>query len=234
MKAFLMRAKSLLLAMAIIVIGVVAQRFIVIGSESAGSDLQPVSITEVNSKANSVAIQFNHSPDGPQVKVRVDPAGGGDVKTIAEALKIIDDGEIAISAGRHMVQGLTIPAGVVLAGGYDPQTWTFSPDTNVTTLVPEDPKDSTALIRMLSGSVLYAVVIDGADTALDLDGDGVVVQGVGISHSRIGIMARSTARGVVNYVTLVHNQTAMIVEAESEISVQNTIFTNNYLGLISL
>jgi hypothetical protein len=234
MRNFIFKAKPLLVAIAILAIGVFANRIMSSGDEPDALALQPISITSLSPSSNQVDIEFNHAPDGPQVMVRVDSAGGGDVKTITEALERVQSGEIAIASGRHSVSNLTIPPGVILSGGYDPQTWTFSPNNHVTTLVPEDPKDNSALIKLTSGSAIYAVVIDGADTAIDMAGDGVIVQGVGITHSRIGILARASARGVINYATLAHNKTGIILEKDTEVSVQNSIFNKNTLGVTQL
>lgn len=234
MRRILNRAKLVLITAIVIVSGLYLGRAIGVGSESGSLDLQPVTITELSPLSNAVEIGFNHSPDGPQVKVRVDAAGNGDVKTIKEALDIVQGGEIAIAGGRQVISNISIPPGVVLSGGYDPQTWTFSPHNHVTTLIPEDKSDSTALIKLMSGSALYAVVIDGADTAIDMEGDGAIVQGVGISHSRIGIIARRSARGVINYATLTHNLTGIVLEKDTEVSVQNSIFNKNTLGVTHL
>lgn len=194
--------------------------------------LRSVEVVRVRAQPGGAEIQLARSTDAPNVAVRVDPNGGGDVATIAEALARAKSGEVALAAGTYQVDALELPPGVSLAGGFDPQTWAHLPQLNPTVLEPRDPGSARALVRLTSGSRLSGLTVRGAGVCVELAGDGAVVQGVGLSHCGTGLLARSWARGLVTYSTFVHDQVGALVEPGSEVAVQDSVFQANDVALL--
>jgi len=193
--------------------------------------LAPVAIDSILTVPGGAEVRLSPSADAPRVTVRVDPRGGGDVATIEEAVRRATSGEIAVAAGTYEVDTLDLPPGVSLAGGFDPQTWRYDPARNLTVLAPRDSASALPLVRAHAGSRVSGLVLRDADVAVDLEGDGVVLEGLALSHCRIGVLARASARGIVNYATFVHDGTGLLLERGSEVAAQNSIFTQNGVGI---
>lgn len=194
--------------------------------------LSPVQIADVRSEPGGALVHLTASPDTFSPAIRVDPSGNGDVVSVADALRRIDRGTIALAAGTHLVEPSIIPANVQLIGGYDPQTWAFAPQTNMTVLERRDALDDRPVLTLLGGATLGAVTIRSAGTGISLAGDGAAVIGVGVLRCDVGIHARAETRATLSYLTVLDNRIGILAHRSSEVALQNSVVSHNVVGLL--
>ncbi len=222
--------------LALLLVGAGAASFAARGAQgetpAPSQGLTPIEMLSLRPEAGSVRVTLSTTPDAPILAARVSASGGGDAATIEEALARVTSGEIGLAAGTYALSPIELPAGVSLAGGFDPQTWKLAPLENPVLLVPSDPDDARPLITLHAGSRLSGLTVRGAAYGIELVGDGVLVEGVGVSHCGLGLLARPESRGLITYTTFVRNTAGAVLDTGSDVALQNSIFHSNGTPLV--
>ncbi|MDD4351365.1 MAG: PKD domain-containing protein [Candidatus Gracilibacteria bacterium] len=180
------------------------------------------SITEISPGAESVDIDWQASSALSAPAIRVDTEGKGDTTSITAALDLVQNGLIAVSAATYTETQFSIPAGVTLQGGYDPETWTWSPEQK-TTLQSSGGGD--AFVALGEGSSLKGFVISAEGTCAKNFMSGAVISNNVFQLCETGLALGANSYTDVANNTFLGNKIGIHLSGSASLSADGNVFS---------